>query len=156
MRAPAVLFPAVLAVLAACGSGGGGGGSVNPDDTPATVIDQFMRAVADSNLARMASLWGTSDGSAAATGKPTDYQRRVAVMYTYLRGSTGRIMSDVERSGDRAVLRVEVSRPDCRKIIPFTLVRTGRGEWLITAIELGLMGSPGRPCASDERRPGGS
>lgn len=150
MRAQAVIC---LAVLAACG-GSGGGGAVSPDDGPSVVVSEFMQAVADSNMARMASLWGTAAGSAAETRQPADYQRRIAVMYAYLRGTRGRVLADVERSGDRAVLQVEVSRSDCRKIIPFTLVRTGRGGWLITAIELGLMGSPGRPCASDQRPPG--
>jgi hypothetical protein len=140
-----------LALLAACG--GGGGGSVNPDAGPSTAVDQFMRAVQDSNLTRMAELWGTSSGSAAQTGRPADYPRRIQIMHAYLRGSKAKILAEPERSDDRAVLLVEVSRDDCRRQVPFTLARTGTGQWLVQAIELGLLGSPGRPCATDERTP---
>ena len=141
-----------LALLAACG-GGGGGSSATPDPGPAAAVDQFMRAVRDSNLIRMAELWGTSDGSAKQTGRPADYPRRIQIMHAYLRGSTAKVLAEPERSNNRAVLLVEVSRDDCRRQVPFTLVRTGGGQWIVEAIELGLLGSPGRPCAAEERTP---
>lgn len=140
-----------LALLAACS--GGGGGSVDPDPGPASAVDQFMRAVADSNLNRMAELWGTSGGSALQTGRPADYPRRIQIMHAYLRGSSTKILAEPERTSTRAVLMVEVSRDDCRRQVPWTLVRTGNGQWLVEAIELGLLGSPGRPCATDQRTP---
>jgi hypothetical protein len=112
-----------------------------------------MRAVTDSNLTRMSQLWGTSSGSAAETGRPTDYTRRVTIIHAYLRGATTRILAEPERSSNRVVLLVEVTRDGCTRQVPFTLVRTGNGRWLIEAIELGVLGSPGRPCSTDERRP---
>lgn len=147
-----VLTVVGLALLAAC-SGGGGGGSVNPDPGPASAVDQFMRAVTDSNLSRMAELWGTSSGSALQTGRPADYPRRIQIIHAYLRGATAKVLAEPERSNNRAVLLVEVSRDACRRQVPFTLVRTGSGQWIVEAIELGLLGSPGRPCATDERTP---
>lgn len=146
-----VLTVVGLALLAACS--GGGGGSVSPDPGPASAVDQFMRAVTDSNLSRMAELWGTSSGSALQTGRPSDYPRRIQIMHAYLRGSTTKILAEPERTSNRAKLLVEVSRGDCRRQVPFTLVRTGTGQWIVEAIELGLLGSPGRPCASEERTP---
>ncbi|HEX9892823.1 MAG TPA: hypothetical protein VGA78_02820 [Gemmatimonadales bacterium] len=149
MRALTVLF---LVLLAACG--GGSTASVEPDPGPNAALDQFIRAVSDSNLARMAQLWGTSSGSAAETGKPSDYPRRIAIIHAYLRGSKVKVLAEPERSSSRAVLLVEVTRDDCRRQVPFTLTRTGQGQWLVEAIELGVLGSPGRPCAMDDRKPG--
>lgn len=150
------LLPAILVSLAACG-GGSAPAAVDPAAGPTQAVQEFMRAVADSNLVRMGQLWGTSSGSAAETGKPADYQRRVAIMYTFLRGSTAKVLAEVEHSGNKSILAVEVSRPDCRKRIPFTLERTKDNRWLVSAIELGALGTPGRPCPPEEqRRPGGS
>ena len=54
-----------------------------------------MQAVADSNVDKMAHLWGTASGPAAKTNQPPDYQRRVAIMQAYLRNDSFRITSDV-------------------------------------------------------------
>lgn len=149
-----ILTAIILTALIACGGGSQPAG-VAPSPGPTLAVEQFMRAVADSDLTRMAQLWGTRNGSAAETGKPTDYQRRVAVMYTFLRGSTARVMAEVERSDDKSTLAVEVSRADCRKRLPFTLERTKNDRWMVTSIELGALGTPGRPCPPEEqRRPG--
>ena len=58
-----------------------------------------MQAVADSNLQKMARLWGTSAGPAAKTNQPPDYERRIVVMQAYLRNDDYRII--VRRSGRR-------------------------------------------------------
>src|SRR6185295_5879831 len=126
----------MLMALAACGGGKPAPG-VTPSTGPTVAVQEFMKAVADSNLTRMAELWGTSSGSAAETGKPTDYQRRVAVMYTFLKGSTAKVLTEVERSKDKSTLAVEVTRAECRKRIPFTLERTKNDRWMVTSIELG-------------------
>ena len=55
-------FAAAL-VLAACG-GAGGAPEVKPANTASAAVQDFMKAVADSNLAAMAGLWGTRQGPA--------------------------------------------------------------------------------------------
>ncbi|HEX9164986.1 MAG TPA: hypothetical protein VF862_03695 [Gemmatimonadales bacterium] len=149
MRAFALLF--TIAVLAC----GGKAVPVGMEAGPEGALSAFMQAVADSNLNRMAQLWGTEKGSAAQTGQPQDYQRRVAVMYAYLRGATVRVLGEVERRGSTSVLATEVSRADCVKRVPFTMVQTGRGAWLLTAVDISLIGVPGTPCPSEQRRPPG-
>lgn len=148
------IHPTILmCALAACGGGSTPPStSATPSAGPTQAVEAFMQAVADSNLTRMAELWGTSRGSAAETGKPTDYQRRVAVMYTFLKGSTAKVLAEVERSDDKSTLAVEVTRSDCRKRIPITLEKTGNDRWMVTSIELGALGTPGRPCPPEEQR----
>lgn len=149
MRGLALLF--TIAVLAC----GGKAAPVGMETGPETALSAFMQAVADSNLNRMAQLWGTEKGSAAQTGQPADYQRRIAVMYTYLRGASVRVIGEVERRGRTSVLATEVLRADCVKRVPFTMVQTGQGGWLLTAVDLALIGVPGTPCPSEQRRPPG-
>lgn len=137
--------------LAACG---GKPGPVNVDAGPTAVVDQFVQAVADSNLNRMAQLWGTTRGSAAETGQPADYQRRIAIIWAYLRGSTVRVLGEVERTSDRSVLAVDLRRSGCRYRVPFTMVRAS-GGWLVNAIDLAQVGVPGSPCPPEQRVPPG-
>lgn len=147
-----MLMLGVVAATAACG---GGRATASPVDTsagPAEAVTQFMQAVADSSLTRMAELWGTSRGSAAETGQPRNYQRRVAVMWAYLRGARATVGQTVEVGSGKAVLSVDLERDGCTRRVPFEMVRTGRGNWLVQAIELDLIGVPGRPCAADQRQ----
>ena len=149
MRLFALLF--TIAALAC----GGKAVPVGVEAGPEAALSAFMQAVADSNLNRMAQLWGTEKGSAAQTGQPADYQRRIAVMYAYLRGGSVRVLGEVERHGATSVLATEYSRDNCVKRVPFTMVRTGQGAWLLNAVDIGIIGVPGTPCPSEQRRPPG-
>lgn len=126
---------------------------VGIEPAPEVAFGAFMQAVADSNLTRMAQLWGTGGGSAAETGRPRDYQRRVAIMYSYLRGATGRVVGEVERTGTQSTLLVEFLRTGCLRRVPVTMVRTGKGGWLVQALDLGQIGVPGAACPSEQRQP---
>ena len=148
-----ILSAIALTTLIACGGGSKPTTGTTPSPGPTLAVEQFMKAVADSNLTRMAELWGTSSGSAAETGKPADYQRRVAIIYTFLKGATAKVLTEVTRSDDKSTLAVEVTRSDCRKRIPITLEKTKDDRWMVTSIELGALGTPGRACPPEEQRP---
>jgi hypothetical protein len=106
-----------------------------------------MEAVADSNLGKMASLWGTANGSAAKTNQPPDWQRRIAIMQAYLRNDSFRITSDVpEADESRRGLLVEIKRSTCTWSVPFTTVKTRDGSWIVTQLDLAAAGNPARPC----------
>ena len=57
-------------VLAACAGGGSAAPGAAPAASAERVVQDFMRAVADSNLTKMAQLWGSAKGSAGATHEP--------------------------------------------------------------------------------------
>jgi hypothetical protein len=105
-----------------------------------------MEAVADSNLAKMAALWGTASGPASKTGQPPDYKRRIAIMRAYLRSDGFRVTSDVAESPDRRALKVQIRRQTCTWNVPFATVRTTDGSWLVTQVDLTQAGNPARPC----------
>ncbi|HEU4682754.1 MAG TPA: hypothetical protein VFS51_13530, partial [Gemmatimonadales bacterium] len=94
-------------LLAACG--GGSAPPVQPANSGSSAVRSFMQAVADSNLAKMASLWGTVNGPASKTRQPPDWQRRIAIMQAYLRNDSFRITSDVaEQNESRRAQQVEI------------------------------------------------
>jgi hypothetical protein len=111
-----------------------------------------MQAVADSNVVKMANLWGTTSGPAAKTNQPPDWQRRVAIMQAYLRNDSFRITSDEpETDPSRRALLVEIKRKTCTWIVPFTTVKTPDGTWIVTQLDLAAAGNPARPCQDGAR-----
>ena len=143
--------PVILAGLAALACGGGtaiSGGAVEPATSASQAITTFMRAAADSNLVRMAELWGSADGPAARTGQPPEWERRVIIMQTYLRGDSSRVVTDVPVSGSDSQRRVIVAlyRTGCVKQIPAIVTRAKSGGWLVENVDISAAGNPARPC----------
>jgi hypothetical protein len=111
-----------------------------------------MQAVADSNLPKMATLWGSSRGPASRTRQPTDYERRIAIMQAYLRNDAYRLTSDMPETDNRRALQVEIRRQACTWSVPFVAIRTGDGSWLVNQVDLTAAGNPARPCLQGEFR----
>ena len=112
-----------------------------------------MQAVADSNVVKMANLWGTASGPSAKTNQPPDWQRRVAIMQAYLRNDSFRITSDVpETDENRRGLLVEIKRSSCNWTVPFTAIKTRDGSWIVTQVDLAAAGNPARPCVEGAPR----
>lgn len=109
-----------------------------------------MQAVSDSNLAKMAALWGTASGPASRTRQPPDYERRIAIMQAYLRNDSYRLTADVAESPDRRTLQVEIRRQTCTWIVPFVAIKTGGGSWLVNQVNLAAAGNPARPCVDGQ------
>jgi hypothetical protein len=136
-------------VLAACGGGGGAGSApVRPEASAAAAVQSFMQAVADSNLAKMASLWGSASGPAYKTHQPSDYERRIIIMQSYLRNDDSRIVSDTpEDNPTKHSVQVEIRRSACTWTVPFIAIHLADGSWLVNQVDLVAAGNPARPCA---------
>jgi hypothetical protein len=117
------------------------------------VVASFMKAIADSNLAMIGELWGSAKGPAAATGTPSDWPKRVAIMYAYLHGGEARVLGSAPGFGDenRRQLLVELVREGCTKQVPFTVIRLTDGRWLVNTVDLNAAGVPGRSCGQDAK-----
>jgi hypothetical protein len=143
---------AAAALLAACG-GGGGAGNVHPANTATAAVENFMRAVADSNLNAMATLWGTAKGPAATTKQPPDYERRVAVMRSYLANEDWRVLSDApDGTSGRHAIQVQIRRSACLYTVPFGVIQLSNGTWLVNQLDLTAAGNPARPCSPAEQQ----
>lgn len=146
---------AAVALLGALACAGGAGPSTAPAPSapsmagPEQAVKDFLDAAADSNVARMAELWGTAAGPAAATKVPPDYERRVVVMQAYLKPHRFRIFASTapDATVPRRVVDVEFRRDQCVKVVPVTVVRTVAGRWLVNAVDIAMLGNPAKPCA---------
>jgi hypothetical protein len=136
---------AVALVLAGCG--GSAPGPVQPAGTASAAVQNFMRAVVDSNLTAMASLWGTAQGPAAKTHQPPDYERRIAVIQSYLTSDDSRILSDKpDGSEARHAVQVQLRRQACTWTVPFTVIQLADRSWIVNQIDLAAAGNPARTC----------
>jgi len=122
--------------------------------SPSAVVEEFMRATADSNLTRMAELWGTSRGSARETDYPKDYQKRMVIMNAYLKGISAKAVSEIDaNTADQRIVTAELSNGTCRVVIPVTTVKTKSG-WIVLNFDLNAAAKVNKPC--DDRKEGGN
>lgn len=118
------------------------------EPTPEAAVNAFMQAVTDSNLARMTQLWGTSEGSAATTRKPADFQKRIYITYAFLKGGTYKVSATEPNPAekDQRYMILEFTRGDCNKLVPITAVKTKKEGWIVNSLDLSQVGVPGRSC----------
>jgi hypothetical protein len=141
-------------LLAACG-GGGATEQVQPATSATGAVQSFMRAVADSNLEKMASFWGTANGPAAKTRQPADWERRILIMQSYLHNDSFRIVSDVpDPDENRRAQLVEIKRKTCSWSVPFVSIKTRSGSWVVNQVDLTAAGNPARPCVEGDSASG--
>jgi hypothetical protein len=138
----------VSVVLAACGGASGTSSPATPGPVTSArgAVEQFMEAVADSNVQKMAMLWGTSAGPAGKTNQPPDWERRIVVMQAYLRNEGTAITGDAADDPDRHQVQVELRRQLCTKTVPFTVIKLADGSWLVNQVDLTSAGSPTKSC----------
>ena len=134
---------------------GGRSGQVAPVPEAELALRNFMQAAADSNFNGMAEHWGTSRGSAAATGNPADFQQRMVIVQAFLKGIRYRVLSnDADpTSANQRVLQVELSRDNCLNLVPFTMARTSQDKWVVYQFDLEKVGAPSRGCTSSGSAP---
>jgi hypothetical protein len=119
--------------------------------TPSAAVEEFMRAVADSNLVRMSQLFGNARGSAFRTHQPRDYEKRMVVIQAMLRGAQARALGEVpsEKNGGRTVT-TQLSNNGCKVTIPFNVVKASEG-WLVNEFKLESAAEVNKPCESSKR-----
>jgi hypothetical protein len=144
-------LPALL-LAAACG--GGTIAAAGPNENAPTAdaaVRQFLQAVADSNITRMARYWGGSKGPAGITGQPADYLQRMTVTQAYLRNSPYRVVGMNPIDKNRMLVSTEFTRGTagqrtCSKQLDIEVRDAGKYGWIVTAMDLNEIGSPARPC----------
>jgi hypothetical protein len=119
-----------------------------PQPTPTAAVQEFMQAASDSNLTAMAALWGTAKGSAAVTGKPADFPKRVIIMQAYLNGIKSRVLSEVPaEKADQRLVTTEIARGACTVTLSVRAVKT-KGGWLVQEFDLDQASHVNRPCGN--------
>lgn len=146
-----------LALLAAVTAPALAQGTAQAPATASAAVEEFMRAASDSNLTRMAQLFGTSRGSAARTRHPDDFAKRMVVIQAQLNGITVRANAETAtEDSDLKVVTTEFTRGNCKVTVPVRAVKAREG-WLVLGFEVqDVWDGVNRPCEGTSRRPGNS
>src|SRR5690242_6154046 len=138
----------LLATLAGCGGRGRVAAAASPA-TPDQTIEQFLSAVNATDLDRMATLWGDQRGSVASRNDMSDAERnqRLTIMQRMLKSDSHLITSTDATDPTKRVVSVALIQGSRRFVVPFTVVPTRAGGWLIR--EIGL--DAAMPSASSPR-----
>jgi hypothetical protein len=122
--------------------------------SPADAVQQLMKAIADSNLTRVAQLFGNTKGPQSRT-HPKDYEKRIVLMQLFLRGGvTAQALGDVpSEKGKGRTVTTTLSHNRCRVTIPFDVVKVSEG-WIVSNFDLDRASQVTRPCeAKSEGNP---
>lgn len=126
--------------------------SAKAPSTPSAAVQEFMRAIADSNLVRVGELFGNSKGPVATT-RPKGYEKKIVIMQAMLRGVQANTLGDVpaDKDGLRTVT-TQLSHNGCHVTIPVNVVKS-HGGWLVHDFDLVEANKINQPCEAP-RRPG--
>jgi hypothetical protein len=119
---------------------------------PDQAVEQFLGAVNATDLDAMAMLWGTERGPEGVTHSlpQTERQQRLTVMQRMLRSDNHMITGTDATDPSKRIVTVAITQGTRRFAVPFTLVPTRAGGWIIREIGLdAAMPSQG----SDSPRP---
>lgn len=115
-------------------------------------IDKFMAAVKVDDLDQMSRLWGNEKGSMYDHPPGNDREqlrRRLVAMQKMLANKGYRVVEGPLPSsagGEKRMFRVELDRGNCKKVVPFDVVKTHEGGWLLYDPHMEQVGSPNAPC----------
>jgi hypothetical protein len=120
--------------------------------SPSAAVEEFMRAAADSNLTRMAQLFGTDKGSSARTGDPSDFPRRMVVMQATLKGIVVKANAETAMGKkNHSLVTTEIAKGGCKVTVPVTAVKAREG-WLVREFDLtAVWDGINRPCEATGR-----
>ena len=134
------LVPAILLLAAACATSSRVVPGPAADVAPALVIEQFLRAANANDLDTMANLFGTREGPITERDSQQQVDDRMFALASVLRHEDYSIEGEQLVPGRRDVatrlLVRMVLAPERETVVPFTMVYSDDGRWLIEQIDL--------------------
>jgi hypothetical protein len=123
--------------------------------SPADAVTQFMHAISDSNLTRVAQLFGNGDGPVSRTHNPKDYEKRIVTMQLFLRHVQAKTLGEVPaEKGKGRTVTTQLSHGNCRVTVPVDVVQTREG-WVVNKFDLDRASQVNRPCEANSGGSGG-
>ena len=113
---------------------------------PALALERFLRAANANDLETMTELFGTTDRTIVELEGQTRAQQRMMVLASLLRHDDWSIQAQRSVPGriiDATELLVELQRGERVVDVPFLVVRTDDGGWVVERIELEPLTSGG-------------
>jgi hypothetical protein len=112
---------------------------VAPAAAPAQVVEQFMRLVASNDYTRMGSLFGTREGPITSRDPEPQVERRMYAIANILKNERFVIRAQEPipgRGPDAEQLVVQLTQNGRNVDVPFVVVRTAAGGWLVEQVDL--------------------
>jgi hypothetical protein len=132
--------------LAACGASSGYQGPQGPrtpaaeSPGPALAVERFLRAANANDLETMVQLFGTHDRNVEEMYGKTRAEQRMYVLASLVRHDDWSIVGQQTVPGrmmDATDLLVQLTRNEESVTVPFLVVRTNEGGWIIERIDVG-------------------
>ena len=118
--------------------------------TPTAAVSEFMRALADSNLSRVAQLWGNAKGPVSSS-RPKGFEKKIVIMQALLRGVEAKPVGEVAADkGDMRTVTTQLSHNGCRVTIPVNVVKSSVG-WLVHDFDDVEASKINQPCEGNKR-----
>jgi hypothetical protein len=127
--------------LAACGGPRMQAGRTPASESPgpALTVERFLGAANANDLGTMTQLFGTTDRNIVELEGQTRAEQRMYILASLLRHDDWSIVGQQTVPGrmiDATDLLVEITRADQSVTVPFLVVRTEEGGWIIERIEV--------------------
>lgn len=109
-------------------------------------VEEYIRAASDSNLVRMAELFGTDKGTLTRQ-HVAGADKRMVILHAYLGGVKVRALSEVlgAKSNER-IVSTEIARGPCKVVLPVTAVQSSKDGWLVRNLNLDAAREVNLPC----------
>lgn len=107
---------------------------------PALVVERFLQAVNARDVTTLGRLFGTREGPISARDERTAVEQRMFTLASLLEHDDYSILGDQVvpgRSGEAIDIITTLRQGERTVAVPFTLVRTGEGRWLVEKIDTG-------------------
>jgi hypothetical protein len=134
----------LLVAIAACGGGATTGGSgpraaPAPASSPAEVVERFMRLLAAKDYLGMGQLFGTVEGPITGRDPQQQVERRMYAIASILANERFVIRPGQAipgRGPEVTQIGVQITQQGATKEVPFVVVRSGSGGWLVEQVDL--------------------
>lgn len=107
---------------------------------PSLVVERFLQAVNARDVTTLGRLFGTRDGPIADRDERDAVEQRMFTLASLLRHQDYSILGDrvvPGRVGDALDIMTTLQQGERSVAVPFTLVRTRDGRWLVERIDTG-------------------
>ncbi|MEJ2503971.1 MAG: hypothetical protein P8177_11780 [Gemmatimonadota bacterium] len=138
-RATLWLAVGLVLALASCGGGRNTDAPAGQSPGPALVVERYLQAANANDLDTMMELFGTADRTIDELDGRAMAERRMYVLASLLRHDDFSFRSQQSlpgRSGEAALLRVDLVQGGETVTVPFTVVRRRGGGWIIEQVDV--------------------
>lgn len=144
IRSLCLVLLAAVATLGACGGSGSSGPVVPgvapaPAAAPADVVERFMRLLAAKDYLGMGHLFGTAEGPITSRDPQQQVERRMYAIANIMANDRFVIRGQQGipgRGPEVTQLTVQITQQGETKDVPFVVVRSANGGYLVEQVDL--------------------